>query len=159
GPRGGRGKRGSKFARVALEPGDDAHGFLVKLAQQVGLVMGDNETGDLVFRDSDSTLGNPVADFVQGESPLVNVTPEFHPESYFSEVTAFTPVKVKNKGSKYTVFNDFTRGKNLVRPHCFKLDSLQTPADAPAACFARLGRMFGGAASWVIDGIPTWRDP
>ena len=159
GPRGGRGKRGNKFARVALEPGDDAHGFLVKLAQQIGLVAGDNEVGDLVFRDSDATLGNPVADFVQGQSPLVNITPEFRPDQYFSEITAFTPVKVRNKGSKHTVLNPFARGANLVRPHCFKLDSLQTPADGPAACFSRLGRMFGNCASWTIDGIPTWRDP
>lgn len=159
GPRGGRGKRGNKFARVALEPGDDAHGFLVKLASQIGLVMADNEVGNLVFSDSDATLGKPVAIFKEGQSPFVALKPEFHPQAYYSEITAFTPVKVRNKGSRHTEFNPFTRGKNIVRPHCFKLDNLLSPADAPAACFQRLGRMFGNMVSWSLEAIPTWRDP
>lgn len=159
GPRGGRGKRGNKFARCALEPGDNAHEFLVKLAQQIGLVVADNEIGNLVFRDSDATLGHPVATFEQGKQPLVNIVPQFNPQEYFSEITAFTPTKIKKKGDRHTEYNPFTRGKNLVRPHCFKLDNLLTAADAPAACWAKLGRMLGNCASWQIDGIATWRDP
>lgn len=158
GPRGGRGKRGNKFARCALEPGDNADEFLVKLAQQIGLVRADDETGRLVFRDSDATLGNPVARFEQGKQPLVTVQPEFKPQEYFTEITAFTAPTTRRKGSKYTVYNPFTRGQNLVRPHCFKLDSLQSPADAPAACWAKLGRMLGNCCSWTIDNIATWRD-
>ena len=158
GPRGGRGKRGNKFARCALEPGDNADEFLVKLAQQIGLVRSDNEIGELVFRDSDATLGNPVAHFEQGKQPLVVITPEFRPQEYYSEITAFTPATTRRKGSKYTLQNPFTRGKNIVRPHCFKLDSLLSAGDAPAACWAKLGRMFGNAASWTIDNIATWRD-
>lgn len=159
GPRGGRGKRGNKFARCALEPGDNADEFLVKLAQQIGLVRSDNEIGNLVFRDSDATLGRPVARFKQGEQPLVNIVPVFNPQDYFTEITAFTPTKIKKKGDKHTEYNPFTRGKNLVRPHCFKLDNLLTAADAPGACWAKLGRMLGNCAAWQIDGIATWRDP
>lgn len=159
GPRGGRGKRGNKFARVALEPGDNAHEFLVKLAQQIGLVMTDDAVGNLVFRDSDANLGNPVAEFTQGEQPLVSITPNFNPEEYFSEVSAFTPTKVKKKGDKHTEYNPFTRGKNIVRPYCFKLDNLLTAADAPAACWSKLGRMLGNCCSWTIANIGTWRDP
>lgn len=159
GPRGGRGKRGNKFARVALEPGDDVHGFLVGLAQQVGLVMSDDEVGNLVFRDSDANLGNPVARFVQGQPPLVDIDAKFSPESYFSEITGFTPNKVKKKGTKYTLKNPFIHAKdNILRPHCFKLDDTTAP-DAPAAVYAKIGRMFGNMVSYTISKIPTWRDP
>jgi len=159
GPRGGRGKRGNKFARCALEPGDQAHEFLVKLAQQIGLVMSDDEVGNLVFRDSDATLGDPVARLAEGEQPLVSVKANFRPQEYFSEITAFVPERLRKKGMHHSEFNPFTRGTQIRRPHCFKLDSLQTPADAPAACWAKMGRMLGSCASWTIDGLPTWRGP
>lgn len=158
GPRGGKGKRGNKFARVALEPGDSAKDFLVGLARQIGLVMADDEIGQLVFRDSDATLGSPVARFEEGKQPLVSITPQFNPQEYFSEVTAFTRPTTRRKGSKHTEYNPFTRGKNIVRPYCFKLDDLLSAGDAPAACWTKLGRMLGNCAAWQIDGIGTWRD-
>ncbi len=158
GPRGGRGKRGNKFQRCALEPGDNALEFLIKLAQQIGLVMGDDEVGNLVFRDSDASIGSPVARFVQGEPPLLGMAPEFRPQEYFSEIAAFTPATTKKKGTNFALHNPFTVGTQIIRPHCFKLNDVLDGTAAQAA-WTKMGRMLGNAASWAVGGVPAWRDP
>lgn len=154
GPRGGRGKRGSKFARVALEPGDDAKGFLTTLAQQRGLVIRDTPDGDLIFVDSANATG-PVANFTYGEAPLVSVKPSFKPQTYYSEITAFTPPRKGKDGWRFTVKNPFLT--DVVRPHSFKVTDADGP-DGAAAAVAKLGRMFASMVSWELE-LPTWRTP
>lgn len=154
GPRGGRGKRGNKFDRVALEPGDDVHGFLTGLAQKRGLVMRDRPNGDLLFLDSAHALG-PVANFTSGEAPLKRVTPTFNPQEYYSEITGFIPPKNGKPGTSITERNPYLT--DVVRPHSFKLEDTEA-ADGPAAIVAKLGRMFANMVSWQIE-VPTWRTP
>jgi prophage tail gpP-like protein len=147
--------QGAKFDKVKLEPGDKIQDFLVGLAKQRKLVINDTEKGELRFWQSVEP-GNPVADFTEGEQPMVRITPQFNPQAYYSEITAIADKKRGIKGSQYTVKNPWLT--DVVRPFTFNVDDTEA-ADVPAAAAAALGRMFGEAAGVVLDDIPTWRDP
>lgn len=156
GKRGGIvGGKGSKFARLALNPGDDLKGFFTGLAKQRGLVLADTPNGDLLLRNSVSP-GNPVATFVEGEkSGPVKVTANFNPQEYFSEITAWTPSTRRKKGDKYTEANKRLSG--VVRPTSFKPDDTDK-SQASDAAKAKMGRMFGNMVGWEME-VPAFVDP
>jgi prophage tail gpP-like protein len=155
GKRGGiKGGKGSKFARLALKPGDDIHGFLVGLAKQRALVMADDEDGNVLFRNSIQP-GDPVVTLIEGQAPLISVTPTFNPQECFSEITSFKDATRGHKGAKYTEVNPLATG--LVRPKSFNPDDTDPSAAADAAK-GFLARMFGNMVGWVVE-LPTWRDP
>lgn len=96
-----RGDPGPKFGRVACEPDAKVFDFLTDLAKQRGFVMSNNESGDLVFWKSVSE--RPVAVLSQGESPLKDITPDFNPQEFYSDLTGLTPVEVGKPAAKKTV--------------------------------------------------------
>ena len=145
---------GAAFRRVALDPDQAIHTFLVELAQQRGLVISDTPEGALRFLRSTST-GTPVARLREGELPLSTVTPHFSPQDYFSEITGIAKTRSGRGGARYTVANPFLA--SVVRPHTFKLEDTDGP-DVPTAARAKLGRMFGNVLS-VSAEVPTWRTP
>jgi len=144
-----------KSKSAIKEESGDAWSFLAKLAKQRNALLTSSTLGRLkIWRaDPDTT---PVVQLKGGLPPLLQVRPTFQPQEYFSEITCFSPKTRKKKGSQYTVQNP--RLPSVIRPHCFKADDSED-ADAPAAAAAKAGRMFGNAASFTIEGIPTWRDP
>ncbi len=143
---------GAPFRRVAINPDQRVYSFLVDLAQQRGLVISDTAEGGVRFLQS-SPGGEPVAWLREGEQPLLNVSPSFDPQSYFSEITGLAKTRVGRGGTKYTVQNDRLSG--VLRPHTFTLGDTDG-ADVPAATRAKLGRMFGNALAVQAD-VPTWR--
>lgn len=145
---------GSTFHQVKCDPDQGIYPFLVDLAKQRGLIIADNANGELLILRSESA-GNPVAR-LEGQ-PVVKVTPTFSPEAYYSEMTGFAPKKSGHVGSRYTEKNPKYLGTNI-RPLNFTLEDTEA-ADVPFAVRARLGRMFGNMVSYVVEGIPTWRDP
>ena len=149
------GDEGPVFDKIALEPTEQCQSFLVGLAKQRGFVINDTPEGKLRFWRSVSA-GNPVARLAGGESPLCRVTPQFSPESCYSEITAFAPAKNGRAGARYTVKNPWLDGVAL-RPFNFEISDTD-PADAPAAAQAKLGRMFAEIASYEVSNLPTWRD-
>lgn len=155
---------GAPFKRAALEPGDKIQQFLSTLAQQRGLVLSDNPAGDLRIWKSVAT-GNPVARLTDLIQPITSIQPSFNPQDYFSEITGFAPVVPGRRakgagqqrdGGRITVKNPWLSSPR--RALTFKIDDTEI-GDARAAVEAKLGRMFGNAASWTIGPIPTWRDP
>jgi prophage tail gpP-like protein len=129
--------------------------FLSELAKQRSLVLSSTPQGELLMQQSVEP-GNPVARLVEGVPPLIGVAATFSPQDYFSEVTGFSSHKRGQAGTKYTERNTRLAG-GVLRPYGFKLDDCEK-ADAPAAVRAKLGRMYGGFCSYVLN-VPTWRDP
>lgn len=147
-------EEGATFERVALKPGEKALPFLIKLAQQRGLLVSSTEKGELLFTKS-VAAGSPVARFTEGEAPLVDVAPIFNPQEYYSEITGIEPVVVGLQGGQITVKNPRLRG--IVRPLAFEVADT-TNADIQAACDAKAGRMFANVVNYSIT-VATWRDP
>lgn len=146
---------GAPFKYVAIEPDEAIHSFLVELAKQRGLLITNAPDGSMLFWKSRPN-GVPVVQFAEGKPPLTSVRATFSPQEYFSQITGFVPAKKGKPGSKYTVPNKFA-GKYF-RPHACKFDDT-TPGGAPEATNAKMGRMFANAVSYVIEDLPTWRDP
>lgn len=145
---------GATFERVALKPGQKALPFLIKLAQQRGLLVSSTERGELLFTTS-TQAGAPVAQLAEGESPLVDVVPVFNPQEYYSEVTGIEPMVVGLRGGQVTVQNPRLRG--IVRPLTFGVpDTIN--ADIQAAVDAKAGRMFANVVNYTAT-VATWRDP
>jgi prophage tail gpP-like protein len=148
------GDDGPPFKRVALKEDQKPKGFLTDLAQQRGLILGDDEAGSLVFLRS-SRPGRPVARLAEGMAPTVSVAATFNPQDYYSEITGIARTRPGRGGSTYTEANPRLPG--VVRPLTFTTRDVQAQ-DLPEAVRARVGRMFGNVASYVVNGLPTWRD-
>jgi prophage tail gpP-like protein len=128
--------------------------FLAELAKQRVLILSSTKLGDLLMQESVKT-GHPVAFLEEGHPPLSEVIPTFNPQSYYSEITGYTSHKRGQTGAKYTERNQRLAG-GVLRPYGFRLDDVEK-ADAPAAVRAKLGRMYAGFCSYVLN-LPTWRD-
>lgn len=145
---------GDKFDRVECDVDRKIQEFLVDLAKQRGLVITDDQHGNIVFQQSVAP-GSPVA-VLEGQ-PLNSVKPTFSPESYYSELTGFGSKRSGKSASNWREENKRYLGTNL-RPLSFILDDTES-GDLPFAVRARLGRMHGEIVSYVIEDLPTWTDP
>lgn len=144
---------GPKFSKVTVKPEDNAADFLIKIANQRDLILGDNSDGQPVFRKS-VVPGNPVQRFVQGESPLVSVVPTFNAQQFYSHITAISPADVSFDGGSYTAAN--RNLKSVIKPYTFQAAETKG-SDIQAAVDAKAGRMYASAAIWEIT-LNTWRD-
>lgn len=150
-----RGDPGAPFKKVSIGIDENIHKFLVELTKQRNYVMTNSREGRLLFWKS-VTESTPVARFVQGVTPFANITPTFSPQDYYSEMTGFTAARKRKGGSSYTFQNTWLQ--DVFRPKSCKFDDTEK-GDAPEATRAKVGRMFGNMCSYVIDGLPSWRDP
>lgn len=148
------GPRGVPFERVALEPGDTILNFLSDLARQRSLVLSNTSTGALLIQQS-VTDGEPVVVLVQGESPLVSVSPSFSPQQYYTHITGLESAYTGSDGSQYTVKNPHLL--NQFRPFVFNSPDVEG-GDIQTAVEAKAGRMFGNMVSYSVE-LSTWRDP
>jgi prophage tail gpP-like protein len=156
--------QGAVFERVAINDpfGEEdlqstdkkVLGFLINLAKQRNLIVGDTALGKLAFRRP-VDVGSPQAQLRQGESPVLSVTPSFSPQDYYSHITGIEPVFTGLPGAQYTVVNPHLTG--VVRPFTFVVPDSQE-GDLKAAVEAKAGRMFGSALSYSVA-VNTWRDP
>ena len=146
---------GPTFGRIAMSPGERVFSFLVKLAKQIKLIITSGADGGLVFKRS-ATSGKPVATLTEGAPPLLGVTGQFSQQEYYSNVTGITPPIIGNLGGKqYTVKNPRLTGK--LRPITVSMNNVDS-AEIVAATEARMGFMFGDAASYSAH-VLNWRDP
>lgn len=145
---------GAKFAKVKLEVDQKPYDFLADLARQRNGVLTSDSDGALVFLRSIG-VGDPVGRLRLGEHPVLRVTPAFGPQGYHSHITGYAKHKRGRRGGRYTVRNPYLT--DVLRPMAFKLSDTD-PADVPTAAVAKLGRMFGNAATYTVE-LATWRDP
>ncbi len=147
------GEEGAVFSRVECDPETNILEFIIDLAQQRGLLTRSNKNGDLVLFNAIKT-GSPVAKLEQGQSPVSSVTPIFNAQDYYSEITGLQPVKVGDKGGKYTANNKYLSKK---RPHTFKASDAKN-GDIKTAVDAKMGRMFANMCSYDLA-VTTHEDP
>jgi len=149
-----QGDQGAIFERVASEPGKKVLTFLIELAKQRNLILSDDPRGKLVVWQS-VDAGNPVAQFEQGSTPLLSVTPTFNAQDYYSDLTGIESTIVGLQGSQFTVKNPLLSG--VIRPFIFTVPDV-VDSTIKAAVEAKTGRMFGNLVSYSIR-VDTWRDP
>jgi len=145
--------QGAIFERVACDPTRKILDFLQELAKQRGLIIASGKNGELVFWRGVKS-GNAVASFVQGQSPLISVTPSFSPQEYYSHVTGIEPVVTGTEGSQYTVKNPRLNG--VIRPLTFTAQDT-IGGNIKSAVAAKSSRMFANMVSYKIV-ISSWRD-
>lgn len=167
---------GPVFDRVACDPDKKIYEFLTELAKQRGFVISSDENGDLLFWKSSESL--PVAILQQGQSPLIDVTPAFNQQEYYSDLTGLAPVEVDKAPAKKTVktkkekkdekttkqpkapkkYQKFSveDDTEVFRPLSFKIDDIDG-ADVETATKAKLARMLGNMAAYEAN-VSTWRD-
>ena len=145
---------GAVFEQVAVNTGEKALTFLTKLAKQRNLVISSTSKGELLFLQS-TEGGKPVATLQQGEPPLLEVTPFFSPQEYYSHITGIEPVFIGLAGTQYTVKNPRLNG--VIRPMMFNISD-SVDAEVKETVEAKAGRMFGNMAAYSAR-VATWRDP
>jgi len=140
------------YRRVALEPEQKHLSFLAELARQRNMVITDTPDGTMRFWRPKGS-GPTVARLKANHPPLGGVVAALSPQQYYSEITGISRAKSRSRGSRYTVQNPHL---GVVRPVSFSADDTSS-ADLPTAVQAKMARMFGNAAAWVLDELPTWR--
>ena len=141
---------GAIFDVVAIEPDETIMPFLIKLAKQRGLVVTSSKDGGLVFLKS-KINGRPVASFKQGASPLISVTSNIDPQSYYSHISA---IDSAGGGEEYTEINPLLTG--VLRPSTAVAGDTEG-AGVKEAAQSRAARMFAESASYSVE-LSTWRD-
>ena len=144
---------GTPFARVSVSVGAVVLPFLADLAKQRGTVLRSTASGALLITKA-IDVGAPVARFRQGAAPLMNVSPRFSPQKYFSHITGVVPAGFAYDGTQFTTKNTHIEG--VVRPFTYEVTDT-ADADAQTAVDAKLGRMFGSAVVYSVT-VSTWRD-
>lgn len=146
---------GAVFPKVAMRPNDKILPFLAKLSKQRAQVISNTAEGALLFWEAVES-GSPVAKLVQGESPLVDISPTFKPGQYYSEITGLKATRVRSKNSaKFKLENPVL--SNVTRPYTFELTDTDD-ADLETVVTAKMGRMLADSVKYTAT-IATWRDP
>lgn len=149
------GEVGPQFKKVQVSEGGNVLGFIVDLAKQRNLITSSTPGGELLFRKENTSI-NPVAKFDQGLPPMISLVPTLSPQAFYSHVTGIKKIRPRSKKTtSFTVKNPFLNG--VYRPYKYEVSDTEV-ADVETAVRATAGRMFAGAASYVLT-VPTWRDP
>lgn len=139
------------FDRVDIQPAQPILDFLGDLASQRGLIIGDDENGNLVFRDG-RAVGTPVS-FID-KRPGMDVQITIDESQYFSSVTGIVPARSKRgkKGASKTVLNPHRTA--MIREHTFEAKDI-APGELETAVNSAAGRMFAQLISGSAT-VPTW---
>ena len=148
-----QGDAGAVFDQVSCESGKKALSFLIELAKQRNMLVSSSSDGKLTFLKAIET-GNAVANLVQGQSPLVSVTPQFSEQEYYSSITGIDSVSIGALGSQFTMANDRVQG--TLRPLTFTVSDADD-VTVQTAVENKIGRMFGNAVQYAVN-VSTWRD-
>jgi len=144
---------GATVKRIGIGAQTRVWAFLVSVAHQKNMIIGDDAAGMPVFRQS--AAGTPVADLEVGRSPLRSVSANLKPQRYFSSVTAQAESDFGLDGAHHTIENPHLRG--VLRPLTFSAGDTE-PGALEIAARAKIGRMFANAIGYTVD-VAGWRDP
>jgi prophage tail gpP-like protein len=154
------------FKRVAIEPNERVMPFLAGLARQRNLIISNDPSGELLFYQESpvpsspesvfgpSGLGQLVATLEEGFQPLLNVSPSFREQEYYSHITALQPYLIGLRVRQYTVKNE--RLPTITRPYTFYSNDSTNIAEVQEAAEAKAGYMFANAVEYSVE-VNTWR--
>ncbi len=148
-----RAPKGASFDQVKLEHDKSPWSLLVELSQQVGVLLADSPSGNLLAWQPE--LGRPVLELREGVPPCgdfgVTLGDEWH-----AEIVGYSGAKRGRGGVSHRVKNPHFVGP-YPTTHEYEESDVK-PADLPAAVQAKLGRMIGNAITWTTT-LPGIRDP
>lgn len=135
-----------------IKPDQKVLSFLATLAQQRGFVIGSDTDGNPIFRRPQVTAR--VATLEEKKAPLVELRPEFDPQAYYSELTAYKSATTAGLGTSYTYRNPHLN--DIVRPLVFRVSDT-AEGDVQQALLAEAGRMYANMVSYTAV-LSSWRD-
>jgi prophage tail gpP-like protein/phage tail protein X len=144
---------GAAFEQVELKPTEPVLPFLIRLAKQRGLIVGNNTAGALVFRKPSRSV--PVARLVEGLSPLLSVLPQFDPQSYYSDVTGIEPTAIGNSGGQQVTVKN-PAASDIMRPRTIDVADVAA-GELQSAVDSAFGRMLASTVSYSAE-VSTWRN-
>lgn len=141
---------GSLFEKIQLKPGQKILPLLIDLAKQRGLIIRSTPDGMLLFTRANPDTGDVVADLTS-DRPVINISPSFEVQDYYSSMTGISKTKGGKVGSKFSVDNPkLSFVLDVLRPYVYEINDTD-PADVPDAVTSRMGRMFADSISYNID--------
>lgn len=143
-----RGNAGAAFEKVACEPAESVLSFLTKLLKQRDLLFTNDEKGNLVFFKVKEKKAD--VSFVEGQAPLLSVTPKFNAQSFFSHITGFTKTDKENDSLSYTFKNNYLINKGVMRYKSIVIDDAKTQSDLEKAVNAQAGKMFADCVAYEL---------
>lgn len=146
------GEPSAALLRVAIDRTGTVLPFLIRLAQQQNLVIGNTTRGMPLFQQA--TAEPPLQDLEEGVSPVTNVDLELQPQRYYSSVTGITPSTIAGDGAPINKENPHLKG--VIRPYVYMAEDTVIGSNVDAVN-AKAGRMFAGAMMWRVN-VAGWRD-
>ena len=108
---------GATFRIVRCDPQQRVYDFLISLAKQRNIVIGNTPAGELLFSRVVQGSAQPAAVLREGGSPVLSVSSAFNAQEYYSHITGIAPIALARIGSQYTARNP--RLQTTIRPLIF----------------------------------------
>ena len=143
---------GALFERIASEPNEKILPFLIKIAHQRNLIVGNTLDGRLLF--TQTTKETSVISLKEGELPFLGGAPNYSSQEYFSSITGLAPTTSSKDAENFEAINPFLED---LRPNVFKITDADS-ADVQTTVNAKIGRMFANAIPVPVT-VQGWRVP
>lgn len=144
------GDQGENFFNVGINEYTNVMHFMKQIALERDFVIGSTPRGKMLFERS-IDVGQEVAKFEQGSSPLMEISTSFNPQEYYSTITGVQTIFGGIITTPVSIIND--RLQAVVRP----LNFVVKDGDVDLAVKSKIGRMFANAVAYTIK-VATWRD-
>ncbi|MGL4982543.1 MAG: LysM peptidoglycan-binding domain-containing protein [Treponemataceae bacterium] len=142
------GSIGASFSEVAYDPAEKIFAFLSNLTKQRNLLMTNTVQGDLLIFESKKN--EVVANYKEGEVPLMSITPSFNAQEFYSHITGFTKTNENKDSLRFTYENKFLKKQGVFRCQTITVDDAESQTDLENAVKSYAGRMFANSVSYTI---------
>ena len=143
-----QGNAGASFEKVTCEPSESILSFLTKLLKQRDLLFTNDEKGNLLFFTAKEQKA--AISFIEGEAPLLSITPKFNAQGFYSHLTGFTKTDKENDSLSYTFKNKYLINKGVMRYKSMIIDDAKTQSDLEKAVNTQAGKMFADCVSYEL---------
>jgi len=139
---------GNPFEKVSIDIDKNIFSFLSGLSIQKGLLLSNNNQGNLIFWKSGT--GNSIASFKEGELPFISCNPLFNYQSLFSHITGITSTTETKDSVKYTYENKYLSKMGILRNYNFIAEDSKD-SEIKQVVLSKAGQMFGDCVSYQLS--------
>lgn len=142
---------GAKFSnadKVDLNATTKIYEFLKSLARQRGLVIGNNNEGAVVFKQTTTEPAD--ISIVEGQYPYLESGASYDGQKRFSEIVALQTEMKKGPGEYFEVIDGELEDNNINRPFIFSAPDTNK-GGLKAAAIAQWGRLISDSMSLNVD--------